>query len=275
MIMKKAVIAALLCVMVFAGAAFSAQPENALSTRPDDALYIVLRLGDTSRFLKWVFSRDNLNLFMPLVLRGKSQAEIMILTETINAFVSMTPLRSAALVIGVTRKDVKLKTPFLQVAFTVSPEVSDVVRKIAGGNAEAADVARLLIGDKTAAMFAETMIKVEREKDNIFRVNNELFMAALDDTVLLGSSVNEVRLALRAMKEESSRLLTKIVRKFTDDDFAMFHVDYETAADLDDKGEIDDLDLREFFDKPLNVELAFKRLTDKFTISTALNFREA
>ena len=264
---------AILGLLVFSGAAYSAQTEDALSSRPDDAVYIVLRLEDTARFLQWLFSKDNLNLFMPLIMKGQSQADVMVIAETINAFVSVSPLRSAAVVVGVTRKDVK--SPFLQAAFKVSPELSDTVKKVADGTANASDIARLLIGDKMAAAFAETMIKVSADKGNILRVNNEVFMTARDDVVLVGASINDVRLALRALNEEDSRLFTKITRKFTDEDFALLHVDYETAADLDDKGEIDDLDARKYFAKPLNVEFAFKRFTDKFRISTNLNLREA
>ena len=264
---------AILGLLVFTGAAYSAQTEDALSSRPDDSVYMVLRLEDTARFLQWLFSKDNLNLFMPLIMKGQSQADVMVMAETINAFVSVSPLRSAAVVLGVTRKDVK--SPFLQAAFKVSPELSDIVKKVADGSANASDIARLLIGDKMAAAFAETMIKVERDKGNILRVNNELFMTARDDVVLVGTSMNDVRLALRALNEADSRLFTKIARKFSDEDFALLHVDYETAADLDDKGEIDDLDARKYFAKPLNVEFAFKRFTDKFRISTSLNLSEA
>ena len=270
---RKFALLAVLGLLVFTGAAYSAQTEDALSSRPDDAVYMVLRLEDTARFLQWVFSKDNLNLFMPLIMKGQSKADVMVMAETINAFVSVSPLRSAAVVVGVTRKDLKL--PFLQAAFKVSPELSDIVKKVEDGTAEASDIAKLVIGDKMAAMFAETMIKVEHEKGNILRVNNELFMTARDDVVLLGTSMNDVRLAIRALNEEGSRLFTKIARKFTDEDFALFHVDYETAAELDDKGELKEFDGRELFDKPLNLELSFKRLTDKFTISTAVNFSEA
>ena len=105
---------AILGLLIFSGAAYSAQTEDALSSRPDDAVYMVLRLEDTARFLQWLFSKDNLNLFMPLIMKGQSQADVMVIAETINAFVSVSPLRSAAVVVGVTRKDVK--SPFLQAA---------------------------------------------------------------------------------------------------------------------------------------------------------------
>lgn len=261
--------------MLFAVSAFASQPEDGLSTQHEDALYAVVRLENASQFLQWIFSKDNLRLFVPLIMKGKPEIEILGTSEFINAVVSASPLRSAAITIGINKSDAKLKNPFVQAIFTFSPEVGDIIRKISEGNAEAIDVAKIFLGDKLQAVFAETMIKVEPEKDNIFRVNNELFMKAVDDMVIFGSSVNEVRRAVKSLGEEESRLLAKTPRKFTEKDFAILHIDYETLAELDDDGEIDDLDARKYFDKPLEVEFAFKSSADKFQLSTALNLSKS
>ena len=273
--MKKLVAITILCVMLFTGTSWSAQPEDALSTQYEDAVYMVLRLEDTSRLLKWVFSSENLKLFMPLILKGKSEVEVLAAAEFINAMVSMTPVRSAALVVGMSKRDIKNMMPVMQIAFTVSPEVSSIVKKIADGHAEALDVATLLLGSRIAATFAETMIKVEREKDNIFRVNNAVFMTASDDLVIFGSSVNHVRSSLKALSDEKSRLFTAKTRKFSEKDYAFMHMDYETLAALDDDKDLEAVDARKYFDKPLELEFAFERLADKFLMSSAFNFREA
>jgi hypothetical protein len=177
--------------------------------------------------------------------------------------------------VGITRKDIKDNAPFLQAAFTVSPAMNDIVSKIAEGTATASDIAEMLVGDKTAAGLVETTLKVEADKNNILRINNDVFMTAKDNLVLVGSSVNEIRLSLRALAEEDTRLLAKTPRKFSEKDFALLHVDYETAAELDDDGEVDDLDARKYFANPLEIELAFNRTPDKFTASAALNLSTA
>ena len=271
--MKKGITCALLAVMFFAAAAWSAEPENALSSRPDDSVYFVLRLEDTSRFVRWALSNDNLRLIVPLVLGSDSQAEILMFSEIVSSVAAATPLRTAALVVGTTRNDTKRKAPFLQAAFKVSPELSDVVSKIADGTAAASDIARLLFGDKFAAMFAESMIKVESDKSGILRVNNDVFMTAKDDLVVVGASVNDVRLSLRALNEEGSRLFTKIVRKFPEKDFSFAHIDYKTLAELDDDEDM--LEVSKFFSKPTNTEIAFERLEDKLFVSVYTNTREA
>ena len=274
--MKKFIALSVLVMTLFTGSAWSAQPEDALSTQFEDSVYIVLRLEDTSRLLKWIFSRENLNLFMPLVMKGKTELETAAAAEFINALVSMTPLRSSAVVVSMSKRDVKDMKPFMQIAFTVSPEVSDIVQKVADGNAEAIDVATLLLGSRIAAAFAETTIKVEREKDNIYRVNNEFFMTASEGMVIFGSSVNNIRLSLKALSDEKTRLFTAKQRRFTEKDYAFVHVDYGTAIAMNgDSKDLEAVDPRKYIDKPLEFELAFNRQPDRFLMSSAINLSAA
>ena len=274
---KKFAVLALLGLVIFAGSAYAAKPEDALTTRPEDSVYMVLRLQDTSSFLRWVFSKENLDIFAPLFMKGKSKLEILAASEFVSALASMSPIRSAAIITGTTKNDAKQKNTFVQAALTFSPEVKKSVLRIEAGLADASDIAKLIIGDSAAANFAETMIKIEKEKDNIFRVNNDIFMAAVQDTVLLGSSVIEVRKAMKSLNDKDTRLFTKKTRKFTAEDFALVHMDYKTTMELND-GDVKSQDMelvQKYFVKPLEMEFAFTRLTDKFLMSMAFNFREA
>ena len=262
-------------IMFLSGAAFAVQTEDALSPRTDDSVYMALCLEDTSAFLKWLFSQENIKLFTPLIASSDAGAEGMMIAEMVSTLVSQTPLRSAAVVAGITKEGVKSGKPFVQGAFTFSPEVSETVKKLADGQAEALDVAKLIFGDQLAASFVETMIKLQPEKNGIYRLNNELFVKASGDYVVLGTSINEVRSALKAMGNEDSRFFTKTPRRFSGRDFAFMHIDYETAAALEPDGELDDMNLREIFDKPIEVECAFKSLEDRFIISTSVNLINA
>ena len=251
-------------------------PERALSRQSDDSVYFVLKLSDTSRFLKWLLSRENVNIFMPLILGSKEANEIIGGIEIISAIIENTPLRSAALTIGINKSEVKMGLPFFQMAFTVDNSVSSIVKKVAQGDASAVDIAKLLLGTKSPlASLAETMIKVEKERDNILKIDNEIFMKAQDDLIMLGTSMNEVTTAIKALSDEKFRMFNKISRRFTQPDFALIHIDPKTATELDDDDELKDLALTEFFDKPLDIEFAFERLKDKFTISTGLNLTKA
>ena len=274
---KKLAVFLVLALVIFSGSAYAANPEDALTSRPEDSVYMVLKLHDTSSFLRWMFSKENVEIFAPLFMKGKSKLQILAASELMSALAAMNPIRSSAVVFGMTKNDTKQKNQFVQAALTFSPEVRTSVLRIEAGLADASDIAKLLIGDTAAAKFAETMIKLQKEKDNIFRVNNDIFMAAVKDTVLVGSSITEVRKALKSLNDKDTRLFTKKARKFTAEDFALMHVDYETITAINtDNGKLsDDLNAGKYFAKPLEGEIAFTRQPDKFLMSLAFNFMDA
>lgn len=278
---KRFIAFAVLGIMIFSGAAFSAQPEDALSSRADDSVYFVLRLEDTASLLKWIFSSKNINAFMPLILASEESNEILGAIEIISAIVENTPLRSIAVIAGVNKSDTK--TPFFQMALTLDSGSTSTVRKIADGRADAKDIAKLLLGENSPlAAFAETMIKVERSGDNIFRVDNALFLKAQENLIILGLSGDDIKASLNALKDSKSGLFADIPRKFNKKDFAFMHVDYDTAMKLNgDKVKssvaiIGDKtkSVTKYFDKPLNIEIAFEKLAEKFLISMGFNLHE-
>lgn len=267
---------AVLVVMLFTGSALASQVEDALSTRVDESIYVVLKLNDTGNFLRWLFSRDNINIFMPLILRSGSSNEIIGAVEMLSALIGNTPIKSAAIITGINRSDVRTNTEFFQVALKVDGSISSVVRKISDGSARESDIAKLILGSRNPlAALAETMIKAVREDDNIYRVNNGIFLKAHDDLILLGSSPLEINAVIHALDDPDARLFGHVSRKFAVDDFALLHVDHETALEFDNSNELDDLNISEIFAKPLNIEFGFKRDPEKFLLSIGFNFREA
>ena len=267
----------LISVMIFSGTAFSAQVEDALTQRPENSVYMVLKLNDTEALLKWIFSRENIDTFMPLILASKNSNEIMGGVEVLSAFAENTPLKNAALLIGV--NDKKVPEPYFQMALTVTPELSPIVKRIADGSASAVDIAKLFLGlDSPLASFAESMIKVEKAGDNILRIDNEIFMKAQDETVILAMSLNDIKSSLNAIENSDLRMFSKHERKFSGKDFIFFHCDPKVAANLNDDKKSDDIDLDDvgkYIDKPLNVEINFERMPDKFIMSMAFNLKEA
>ena len=266
--------------MIFSSSAFALQPENALSNIDNDSVYMVLKLDNTSRFMKWLFSKENMNLVVPLILKDDSKLKTFAFVEAVNALVNMTPLRSAALIMGVNKTDIK--NPYLQLAFTVAPELRGTVRKIERGNAEASDIAKLLIGDSLTASaadtvigFTEKMIKVEKEENNIYRVNNDIFMKVIDDLIIIGSSIESVNKSENALKIRDERLFMNKPRKFNDRDFALLHLDFKTASLLDDNNEITTASIDKYIEKPLDIEFSFKRTTNKFTFSSYMNLMDS
>ncbi|MBR0251138.1 MAG: hypothetical protein IJQ77_08650 [Synergistaceae bacterium] len=266
-----------LAVMIFTGTACSdSLPENALSSRPDESVYAVLKLNDTSEFLKWLLSEANINTFMPLILASESSNDIIGGIEMISAFAQNTPLKSAVVLAGVSGKDAKSQEVFMQAAFTVSPELNSIVRNISQGKASAKDIAKLLLGTESPLIaLAETMIKVENADDNILRIDNAIFVKAVDDVIILALSEDDVKASVKALEDKKARLSLINARAFSTKDFAMLHVDPKTAEVLDDSGELKELKLSEYMAKPFNLELGFESQPGKFILSSHNNVLES
>lgn len=251
-------------------------PENTFIARQDDSVYFVLKLDDTASFLKWLASEENINLFMPLILKSEDSSDIIGGIEFFRAFAEKTPLKSAAIIVGMPNPDSK-KQPFFQMAFTVDASMAETVRKISDGTAEDSDFAKLILGnDSPLTAIAQTMIKAEKLKDGGYRIDNEVFLKAEGDMLILAMNAEELEAALAARKGEG-RLFGHVKRQFTEKDFMLIHVDYATLDKLDTDKNLDDADgiAKEFFDKPLNFELAFESLPEKFVLSFAVNLIEA
>lgn len=271
---KRFIAAVLMFVLLSVGSAFSAQPEDALTSRPEDSVYAVLKLDDTSALLKWLFSNDNINTFMPLILASENSNDIIGGIEMINAVVQNTPLKSAALIAGVTGKDAKSNVPFFQMAFTVNSELDSIVRNLSQGKADAKDIAKLVLGKESPLIaFAETMIKVERGNDNIFRVDNAVFVKAVDDLVILGLSEEDVKASVNALNDEKARLSALTNRRFNTKDFALIHLDMKIIEALDE--DLKEAHLNEYFAKPVTIEHGFIKTPDRFVMSSHSNIKEA
>lgn len=252
-------------------------PENTLTARPDNSVYAVLRLDDTAAFLKWLASDDNINPFMPLILKSKDSNDILGGIEFFRAFATKTPLKSAAIVIGALDPDEK-KSDFFQMAFTVDPSMAATVKKISDGTAEDVDFAKLILGnDNPITAIAQTMIKAEKLNDGSYRVDNELFIRAEGDMILVAMSPDELKASLNAYNGSEAKLFSGLKRQFTEKDFMIAHVDYKTLDKIDTGKALDSADklVTELFDKPLNFEMAFESLPDKFIFSLAVNLIEA
>ena len=272
--MKKFLLAAFLSVVVLTSAAFAVEVEDALTPAPEQSAYAVLKLDDTQALLKWIFSKENIDTFMPLILASEESNEILGVIEMISAFAENTSLKSAALLVGVTGD--KAPEPFFKMAFTVKPEAEPFFKKIADGSAEAIDVAKLVMGkDNPMAAFAESMIKVEKTDDNILKVDNELFLKAQDNMIVAGLSADDIKTSLNAIENSDERLFAKKARRFAPKDFAWLHIDPAALKTLDEDDELDLEEAKKYLAGPVDVEYGFMRVPGKFLMSMAFNLKEA
>ncbi len=271
--LRRLCVIAILGLIVFSGSVFAANVEDALTPCPENSVYAVLKLNDTGKFLKWVFSSENIETFMPLILTQEDSNEIIGAIEMISMFAENTPLKSLAFVGGVQSSNTS--EPFFQVALTVNEGSTSIVKRIENGTATAVDIAKLLLGnDSPLAPLAVSIIKVEKASDNILRIDNEVFVKAYDGLVLVALSEDGIKVAMNALNNSDKRMFEAKPRKFNSQDFALLHFDSKTAKLLDDDNEEFE-DLEKYFDKPFELEFDFERVPDKFTIMTALNLLDS
>lgn len=252
-------------------------PENALITRPEDAVYFVLKLDDTGAFLKWLASEENVDVFMPLIMKSKDASDIIAGIELFRAFANMTPIKSAAIIAGACNPDTK-QPQFFQMIFTVDDALSSVVKKVSDGTAEDADFAKLILGnDNPITAIAQTMIKAEKLNDGSYRIDNELFLKADGDMIVIALSADELNASLNALNSGERRLFSTVKRRFSDKDFVFVHADYNTLDKLDTDKSFDSADqfITTLFDKPMNFELGFTSKPDKFAVSVRIGMIEA
>ena len=252
-------------------------PEDSFIVRPEESVYFVLKLDDTASFLKWLASDENINLFMPLILKSEDSNDIIGGIEFFRAFATKTPLKSAAIIFGMNDPDTK-KPPFFQMAFTVDSSMAGTVKKVSDGTAEDSDFSKLILGnDNPINAIAQTMIKAEKLKDGGYRLDNELFVKAEGETLILATTLDELAEGLSAFNGGEARLFSSVKRNFTEKDFAFVHVDYKTLDKIDTNHDLDSADklVTELFDKPINFEFAFESKPDKFIFSLAVNLIEA
>ena len=270
---KKILALTLALVLIVSSIATAALPENALTTQPEKSVYGVLRLEDTASFLKWLISDENVNPFMPLILSSKDSNDIIGAIEVFKAFANNTPLKSSAVLFGTNEKG-----DFFQAAFTVKDEAAASVKKITDGTAEDDDFVKILLGNENPLSFMlSSMLKTEKLADNVYRVDTGLFVKAVDEVVVISETLDGLKASLNALESSDNRLFSKVTRKFSDKDFSFIHIDYETLDKLDKDNNLDQADkmAKEAFDKPLNFELGFKSMADKFVFSIFANIQEA
>ncbi|MCR4817354.1 MAG: hypothetical protein K5841_00170 [Fretibacterium sp.] len=225
-------------------AAWAANPEDALSAKPKESLYTVLRVEDLGSFLRWAVSEENLKIFAPLA--DLDEDSIQMITSTL----ANIPVKSAALVVGMTAEGM----PFLQAALS---------------GAEAENVGEFVLGKGSPmAPMIESMLQ-----------ESEIAFEMKDGLLLLSFGADGLKESLAALEDESKRLSIK--RRFPVKDYAFIHTDFDTsgmlakAAAESEEAEENFKNLKKYFHAPLDVELGFESFKDRFLLSLGTNLKEA
>ena len=234
-----------LCVF---SAAWAAAPEDALSAKPKDSMYIALRVEDLGNFLRWAVSEENLKTFAPFVELDDDAIQM------ITSMLANVPVKGTALVAGVTAQG----TPFFQAA-------------VSGAKAENVGEFVLGQGNPMAAMVEEML----QESGLVFELK--------DDLLLLSFGADALKESLAALEDKGKRL--SFNRHFAAKDFAFVHTDFETAGTLalstaetdEARAEVEEKfkSLKNYFHAPLEVEFGFESFADRFLLSMGTNLKES
>ena len=229
-------------------AAWAANPEDALSAKPKESVYGVLRVEDLGGFLRWAVSEENLKTFAPLA--ELDEASIQKITSVLAAM----PVKSAALVVGMTKEGM----PFFQAALS---------------GAEAENVGEFVLGQgNPMAPMVESMLQ-----------EGGISFEMKDDLLLLGLGPDSLKEGLAALEDEGKRL--SLNRRFTVKDFALVHTDFDATGTLalaaaeDDEARAEAekklQDIKKYFRAPLDVEFGFESFADRFLLSMGTNLKES
>ena len=262
------IVFAVLLVLGFSSVAPAFQPQDAISARPAESVYTVLRVDDLNGLMQYVFSPANVEM-VASVLKPE-QAGLVGLAASLA---SQIPAKSAAVASGMTAEG-----PFMQVAVSIPASDRPKLDKVADGSADGADIITLLLGDG-AEMFADGFEPEVQDGDNgpFYSLMGQAALAARDDLLLIAFPPNELDAAIDALENDENRLSFK--RRFDSPDYWLTHMDLSMtamfAAMAGGAAQGDPDALAEFFKAPLEYELAFESKPESFLLSCAANIMEA
>ena len=265
-----------LCVMLCAGFALAdvdIRVDDAVSACPDSAIYAAFKLENVNGLVNWALDDENLNLFAP-VLDFNSEDIGMI-----KAIASRVGCRALMFVAGLDAQG----RSFVKAAFDFNENYRDILSKIEQGEAVPDDLKKLLIGDNSPLdAIADGIIKAEHDENkNLLRVNNDMWVTARENLLLIGSAPEIVKAGIAAIDNKLFRL--NLNRRYNSQNFIYAHVNTETILRYINRHgrtrrmfKAQNLRLfKSMFKAPLNFELDFDLQEDNFKVSAFMNLREA
>ncbi|MDR1376026.1 MAG: hypothetical protein LBJ22_00830 [Synergistaceae bacterium] len=264
---RKIIFAALL-IFVLAPVSWAADPQDALSAKPETSIYWAARLDDLGGTLQSILSPANIEMFATLVEPQNAQG-IRIATN----LASQLPAKSVAFVVGVTADG---ETPFFQAAISIPEQMQPKLDLVAGGQAKPEDLITLLLGD-AALLFAQTLssFTVQEGPEGPYYAFGEgnfggPFLAARENLLLIALSPADMNASLATLGKAESRLAFK--RSFESPNYALMHLDTSAFANFVEEEQKAEMEaLRSYFKAPLETEMAFDAKPGKFLVSAKVN----
>ncbi|MDR1874421.1 MAG: hypothetical protein LBQ90_05320 [Synergistaceae bacterium] len=255
-----------------ASGAWAAKVEDALSVRPDGAIYLSMRMDDLGGALKNIFSPENVEMVTSLS-RPQDAGSIQLFASVF----AQIPVKSLALAVGTTADG----APFLQLALSMPPALRSKLDLVSAGEAKAADIVTLLLGEGGLLLAAAVNPVLQKgEAGPYYTIEGKVALSARDDLLLMALSPQDLQDSLSALGDAKKRLALK--RRFDSPNYYFLHADMPTAVALAASGqgagetEIQNMKaILNVFKAPLEMETAFDSAPGRFLISCAINIFES
>ncbi|MDR1049086.1 MAG: hypothetical protein LBL51_04970, partial [Synergistaceae bacterium] len=248
---------------------WASDPWNALSARPDESVYFALRMDDLGGTLRALLSPAVIEAMAMTGNPREAQG-----TRLAASLASQSPAKSAALVMGFTKD----KSPFFQMALSVSPEFQPKLKLVAEGKASPEDLVTLALGNGSLLFATGFKPILVQDKAGPYYLFHETCLSAQDGLLLAASSPQDLAASREALKKADKRLVFK--RRFESPNFIAYHIDVASAlASAEEMGEEQTLtntkNFAEFFKAPLNIEVDSSSKPGIALVSAAVNLSEA
>ncbi|GHV48597.1 hypothetical protein FACS1894204_12950 [Synergistales bacterium] len=246
---------------------FALEPQDALSARVKEPIYITARMDDLGGTLREIFSISNIEMFASLAEPQDAQQ-----LRFFAGMASQVPIKSVAFAAGVTSDIV----PFFQIAVSYPDSLKPKLDLVASGKATQEDLAALILGDSGAAFAPLIQTKtLDGKGGKYYSISDAAFLAAKDNLLLLSLSQANLDESLAALGDAKKRLVIK--RRFSAPNYKFIHMDMSTLASVipDDEQDISFKNTLKFFKAPMDIEFAFESKPEKFTVSVAMNVLES
>jgi hypothetical protein len=260
---------AITLVLSLSPSAWAARPEDALSSRAGDSLYIAGRVDNFGGVLRKIFTSPYMDLVTPR-LRSEDVEKARLITT-----IALThPARSVAMSWGIASD----LAPFIQIAAEMDEDVRPQMDRVGSGNASNEDLVKLLLGDVEGA-YSDAIDAVLQQGPggNYYLIDGKAVLAAKDNMLLASASSADLEASIEALAKPENRLIRE--RRFKNPNYYVANFDMQTLATLSPPKTEEERDsvklLAGYFDAPLKIEVDLEPRKDGVLVSTWVNVLEA
>jgi hypothetical protein len=253
---------------VFSFSASALQPEHAISTRPADSFYTMMRVDDLNGLLQYIFSPANVAMLTPFLPQDQVQA-----LSLAASFASQIPAKTVIVAAGMTNAG-----PFAQCAVSMPDTARPKLDKVADGSATGIDLVTLLLGDAGMMFAAEFAPEVKNGAIGpYYDLMGQVMIAAREDLLLAATSLAELEASIGALDKKENRLAFK--SKLDSPNYWRAHIDMHMAAALaksaggDAAANADQV--LKFFKAPFEYEFGLSTHPESVLLSFAANILES